>query len=457
MIYATANGAHATLTKCARMQKDEENPKKDVPNGNGDCERGDREEPPRSAYAHGGRLKFFKDGKFILELERSREGERVSWVSVPRKTFWPPQGTASSTPTYRQESSTSLSVSDDNSSIQSSPWQRDHSWKQTSPRKNLSKQLTFYYLASGKLRKSLQKSRKTRKPYDSTAEEFIKHVRGLPLATTSSPTPTSPSNTSPKPSTSKKKEKRLQTIIQALAEKVPAGSPARETVVSPRKRFLREMDKDAKTHVDDSCLKRSRGKTAAASKAVGSPVRTNGVASTTGIVDHVGSDPHPPPASTPSRQTQTRNSSYSITSLLAEDKSIRRSPANSPSHYSPGAAAAGHPYSTPMPEDRWYAESVDRLRSIELSHVDKRLCLPYATPPSFMPPFIHPYTMPPHYFHAFARGFPGLTAAPPACLLPPPVRPEAPSCSWAAEPPRDNRTQDDNIADMPLNLSKHAG
>lgn len=49
------------------------------------------------------------DGKFILELERAREGERVSWVSVPRKTFWPPQGTAASTPSYRQESSTSLS------------------------------------------------------------------------------------------------------------------------------------------------------------------------------------------------------------------------------------------------------------------------------------------------------------------------------------------------------------
>lgn len=49
------------------------------------------------------------DGKFILELERAREGERVSWVSVPRKTFWPPPGTATCTPAYRQESSASLS------------------------------------------------------------------------------------------------------------------------------------------------------------------------------------------------------------------------------------------------------------------------------------------------------------------------------------------------------------
>lgn len=36
-------------------------------------------------------------------------------------------------------------VSDDNSSIQSSPWQRDHNWKQSSPRKNISKDLNLYY------------------------------------------------------------------------------------------------------------------------------------------------------------------------------------------------------------------------------------------------------------------------------------------------------------------------
>lgn len=53
----------------------------------------------------GGRLKFFKDGKFILELSHRRDGERTTWFPVPKKTFWPP---ASTTPN-RQESSTSLS------------------------------------------------------------------------------------------------------------------------------------------------------------------------------------------------------------------------------------------------------------------------------------------------------------------------------------------------------------
>lgn len=38
------------------------------------------------------------DGKFILEIEHASNGEKMSWVSVPRKTFWPPQATAISTP-----------------------------------------------------------------------------------------------------------------------------------------------------------------------------------------------------------------------------------------------------------------------------------------------------------------------------------------------------------------------
>jgi hypothetical protein len=53
----------------------------------------------------GGRLKFFKDGKFILELSHRRDGERTTWFPVPKKTFWPPTNVTPS----RQESSASLS------------------------------------------------------------------------------------------------------------------------------------------------------------------------------------------------------------------------------------------------------------------------------------------------------------------------------------------------------------
>ncbi|KAI5635882.1 protein hairless [Phthorimaea operculella] len=101
----------------------------------------------------GGRLKFFKDGKFILELVRGcgREGERSGWVSVPRKT-----------------------VSDDNSSIQSSPWQRDHCWKQAAPRRNLSKELAMYYCRPATLLTPViaaASRAKRRRPYDTTHQD----------------------------------------------------------------------------------------------------------------------------------------------------------------------------------------------------------------------------------------------------------------------------------------------
>jgi hypothetical protein len=49
---------------------------------------------------------FDIDGKFILELSHRTDGERTSWVPVPKKTYWPPPAAAG---TPRQESSTSLS------------------------------------------------------------------------------------------------------------------------------------------------------------------------------------------------------------------------------------------------------------------------------------------------------------------------------------------------------------
>lgn len=61
-------------------------------------------------------------------------------------------------------------VSDDNSSLQSSPWQRDHCWKQAAPRKNVSKEMaTFYHKPAFRIFTAealLLTRRKRRKPYD---------------------------------------------------------------------------------------------------------------------------------------------------------------------------------------------------------------------------------------------------------------------------------------------------
>lgn len=104
-----------------------------------------------------------------MELVRgcAREGERAGWVSVPRKTFWPPAAAPATPPTAQP--CAALSVSDDNSSVQSSPWQRDHCWKQATPRRNVSKELAMYYCRPSTLLTSLIETlskRKRRRPYD---------------------------------------------------------------------------------------------------------------------------------------------------------------------------------------------------------------------------------------------------------------------------------------------------
>lgn len=126
---------------------------------------------------------LFLDGKFILELVRgcAREGERPGWVSVPRKTFWPPAAAPATPPAGPLPPSASLSVSDDNSSVQSSPWQRDHCWKQTAPRKNVSKELAMYYCRPSTLTIAIidaASRSKRRRPYDMTALDG--QVNGTP-------------------------------------------------------------------------------------------------------------------------------------------------------------------------------------------------------------------------------------------------------------------------------------
>lgn len=376
--HTAPNSAHI-LTKCSKMT--EEGHKRHGMNGNVD--RISKEQGHKTNYGQGGRLKFFKDGKFILELERAREGERVSWVSVPRKTFWPPQGTASSTPAYKQESSTSLSVSDDNSSIQSSPWQRDHSWKQTTPRRNVSQEMALYFWRPKRRRRQCRgRGVKRRRPLSvvlDVKEEDAAVAAGRVRE--------------------KRRGKSLSLIVQSLLERTARTStpPRPETVVSPRKRFLREMEKertpsassspssDRPGSSDDgstnSAQKRSRGRPLGSG---GPPVAKTPPASA--IRGEKLGNSTPPPLQTSVRcngvedvsmnsSKPAKNCSYSITSLLAEDhhkSSAKQSPNRSPNRFSPVVTQMGVPqatrYCSPVTsEDRLYSESVDRLRSIELS------------------------------------------------------------------------------------------
>ncbi|XP_014290510.1 uncharacterized protein H [Halyomorpha halys] len=166
----------------------------------------------------GGRLKFFKDGKFILELSHRKDGEKACWIPVPKKTYWPLVSSV------RQENSTTLSVSDDSSSVQSSPWQRDHCWKQPNPRPNLGQDLEFYFV------------RNNRQPVYSYEALKLKRRRPFDLDTVMEPL-------LGKTKCKIMQKESLTSIIRLLWERVVNSCKLEPGIVSPRKRILRELER----------------------------------------------------------------------------------------------------------------------------------------------------------------------------------------------------------------------
>ncbi|XP_045502329.1 protein hairless [Colias croceus] len=392
-------GTNTTLTTCTKMT--EEVDRRHGVNGNSSS-KGVNDDPPvqnSAPAASGGRLKFFKDGKFILELVRG--SERAGWVSVPRKTFWPPAA-APPTPPHAPAPCASLSLSDDNSSLHSSPCtsHRDHCWKQPSPRRNLSKELAMYYcrpstlhsaqiravsrvkrrrptdashldaVPNGTVRKPLANGLCDAKRNGDVASPDDKSCRGEDVVDGPIDTKTKPDNDrwtdsdrekyyhmklkkpyqyhklrvykKTKPTT---KRKELTRIIDKLREKMAslpvlvnaklANCRQEHMMVSPRKRILREMER---VSLEDQATKR-RAKTVPTLSTASYPPSPG--------PSHT---PHRPPAETMTRaqngaapkkdSTVSKNvSSYSIHSLLSmpDETATRRSPEakRSPHSYPP--------------------------------------------------------------------------------------------------------------------------
>uniref|UniRef100_A0A336M3X8 CSON002260 protein n=1 Tax=Culicoides sonorensis TaxID=179676 RepID=A0A336M3X8_CULSO len=259
----------------------------------------------------GERLQFFKDGKFILELARAREGDRTGWVSIPRKTYWPPTVSSSTSANFKKhESSTSLSCSDDNSSIQSSPWQRDHSWKKTIPRQNISKHMVMFFRRPVKFyqltKESLKSTRrKCRRPHDTNeiSISFAKEEKKNIVQSNFSPKPNIDendkihstnttddivkmqndenktvtqeknvieqikSNNTIKHSFKNKHVNQLDAIVKKLLDRIDSKPLRIDQIrishyqhVSPRKRILREFEKVSLEDLQTT-KKRSRAKT----------------------------------------------------------------------------------------------------------------------------------------------------------------------------------------------------
>lgn len=340
----------------------------------------------------GGRLKFFKDGKFILELSHRRDGERTTWFPVPKKTFWPP---ASTTPN-RQESSTSLSVSDDNSSVQSSPWQRDHCWKQSHPRRSVSTEFNFYFRRHPRKRLCMHPrliAKKRRQPFDSRTLQLgletvfgfskrkIRETNGVPTG------------------------RNLNFIIEKLLRLLDPN------VISPRKRILRELER---VSLEDQASKRRA-----------TPQPTN---KTTNVP-------------TPSIQSPKQLSSYSITSILGEDK-----PSTEPGFLrtllkpeDQQTMLTKYSSNQPHPSAR-----IDPFIASANSSMHHPLYgIPLLTPGSYRAPLWVHYSPPVQY-------------PPPMSLYAPPPHPSSPPA--LVHHYKDYREQSlTPPSDMPLNLSKHAG
>ena len=401
----------------------------------------------------------------------------MCWVSN-----WPVPGAP------RQESSAaSLSVSDDNSSVQSSPWQRDHSWKQASPRRNRGGHLQFLMRplnAARRLRRlsflSRSIRRKRRRPYDSAE-------MNAPLIKEDDADDSF--NSSLNSSLSKTPSKgRLPGIVQNLLERVKTNETSRPiipsarvdpSVISPRKRILRELERVSLEEVSNSKRQKSRIS------------QGNGAASSNNstVTCHTLHPAGVPPV------VKTAASNYSITSLLApsRDEETAASKESEPSFLrnllkSPSSQASSET-----------SDTNNKVRSVSKSGMVRRMSPQHqpAVSPTLSPspglrspaiptavggaahytPFIPPVVYPHYFTHPasspYYSGF-----AQPHSPGPPLWIPYMSSLNRAAmysglvpqyhhlplgpspwgqlshQPHLDELRKDD---DMPLNLSKHAG
>lgn len=259
-----------------------------------------------------------------------------------------------------------VSVSDDNSSAQLSPWQRDHCWKQTSPRKATNNEMTFLMIPLPRafhIRKtnSLTIKRKRRRPF-----ELIEKVINSKTLTNL--------NGFQRPVKVKRcaiKNGELNSLVERLWECLRSSESAQLTqkhspsMVSPRKRILREFEKVSlvTNNAEEQSqlhLKRRRPKTS-----------TNGQ---------------------PLGQSNSKGvSNYSITSLLGtknesqeQEPSFLRTLLRSPKRES-------------SPEPNPKSRRNSPTQSVQCSSPPSESSLRNATFPSVQFPYIHSPLLYPHF------------------------------------------------------------
>lgn len=254
---------------------------------------------------------YLTDGKIVLELNDRRENGKTWWVPVTQKTYWPPPPPSCSTPgsTVRQESSASFSVSDESSvQSQSSPWLRETRWKNPNPTKKRTPSDVegFVFAIKSRERCRCQWSQR-RRPFRLTEQCHLGpnsecgqckvqwKKKGLARPTVAAIAP-------------RLLEKALSKKMMATA--VPIERM--ETLVSPRKRLLRDMEKvrlnDKSSHSSSNVLKKAKALMPA------TPLPTHSAAAMAAAAAAAMAHSLQP------SKVYDRQSSYSIDSLLNKER-----------------------------------------------------------------------------------------------------------------------------------------
>lgn len=293
-------------------------------------------------------------------------------------------------------------VSDDNSSVQSSPWQRDHCWKQTVPRKNINRELQFsmHFLRPRKMRfSSAAIRRKRRRPYDLVKLDLNEKLKLDSKDETDENTRRKELLSYEKENVNKKQitmpshlsKKKLNEVVQKLLERrnydsVTSSCRTDPGIVSPRKRILKEMEKVSLEEMRNVNKKhRARNVVGSASGSVVS-VMTGTVAG---------------PAMTHTANTiaAKSTSSHSISSILSRDeepsflRNLLKSPIDSSSE-SRSSVTVESPLNSDIRVSRPSHCSTPNTSSLSPSYPTKNLHCPQPIPPYVPPSYLYPAAQP---------------------------------------------------------------
>lgn len=354
--------------------------------------------------------------------------------------------------------------SDDNSSIQSSPWQRDHCWKQSRPRHNISKEMAFFYSRPTRLYLS-QECRKIaksmrRQPLHKNGKINFKERKkkeeenGTAVAVKEEPKTLNESSSDEKGSSNDSKEsidtldgsgskesridkRKLSKIVKKLSERMASklalngnganghhhhastaviptsyslashiansiNSQSAHQHVSPRKRILRELEK---VTLEDT--KRSRPKsvtTNGTSNITHPPQQSTSIVTANGSLTKNNEKTSQPPASS-SRPI----SSYSITSLLAHNTSSSSSSSSNASMHSSSISTTTAHNDSSLTTSHHQSYQSSRLHSPPKSPLHKRKS----------PHMQSPIQSPSPEHHAFHKYRPVNTTPTPQAPMPP--------------------------------------